>query len=124
MAKRILVVDDEEDILKTVSFRLKSAGYDVVTASDGLEGLNKARSEDAPPDLIILDLMLPKIDGYKVCRMLKFDENYRDIPVILFTARSEESDKKVGKDVGADAYIVKPFESQVLLENIKALLTE
>jgi DNA-binding response OmpR family regulator len=118
--KKILVVDDEEDIAMTVSLRLQASGYEVVTAVDGQEGLEKARSMN--PDLIILDLMLPKIDGYKVCRMLKFDEKYKKIPIILFTARSQDSDKKTGEDVGADAYITKPFEAQVLLAKIKELM--
>jgi DNA-binding response OmpR family regulator len=82
--------------------------------------LDKARKEN--PDLIILDLMLPKIDGYKVCRMLKFDEKYKNIPVIIFTARAQEEDKKLGQDVGADAYLTKPFEPQALLGKIQELL--
>jgi DNA-binding response OmpR family regulator len=92
----------------------------VITASDGQEGLDKARLEK--PDLIILDLMLPKIDGYKVCRMLKFDEKFKQIPIILFTARAQESDIKLGKEVGADAYVTKPFEPAILLTKIKELI--
>ncbi len=76
------------------------------------------------PDLVILDLMLPKIDGYKVCRMLKFDEKYKHIPVIMFSARAQETDKKLGEEVGADAYLVKPFEPEVLISKIKELLKE
>ena len=122
MAKRILVVDDEEDVLKTVTYRLKSNGYEVLSALDGKDGLDKARQEK--PDLIILDLMLPKINGYKVCRLLKFDDEYSKIPIILFTARAEETDKKLGVEVKADAYITKPFDFPVLLEKIKELLKE
>ena len=118
--KRILIVDDEEDILKVLRFRLEANNYEVLSASDGQEGLNKARSEK--PDLIILDLMLPKIDGYKVCRMLKFDENYKAIPIILFTARAQASDKELGMEMGADAYIPKPFEPAILLGKMKELL--
>lgn len=120
--KKILVVDDEADLVEMVTMRLEANGYKVITASDGREALEKARSEK--PHLIILDLMLPKMDGYKVCRMLKFDEKYKHIPVIMFTARAQESDKKTGKEVGADAYIIKPFEPQILLDTIKNLIAE
>ncbi|MDP2921849.1 MAG: response regulator [Candidatus Omnitrophota bacterium] len=121
MSKRILVVDDEKDILDTLRIRLEANGYEVVTACDGQDGLDKAKT--VSPDLIILDLMLPKIDGYKVCRMLKFDEKYKHIPIILFTARAQDDDKKTGMEVGANAYITKPFEAPVLLAKIKELLT-
>ncbi len=118
--KTILVVDDEPDIVKVLKFRLTDAGYNVLSAIDGDEGLNKAR--ELVPDLIILDLMLPKIDGYKVCRMLKFDKKYSKIPVIIFTAKMQESDKKIGLEVGADAYIAKPFQHEEVLSKIKELL--
>ena len=118
--KRILVVDDEEDILSVLRFRLEANNYEVLVASDGQEGLNKARSEK--PDLMILDLMLPKIDGYKVCRMLKFDEAYKTIPIIIFTARAQKQDEELGMEMGADAYISKPFEPEILLGKIKELL--
>ena len=118
--KRILLVDDEEDLRKMLKFRLEAVGYEVNEASDGQEALDKARS--AWPDLIILDLMLPKIDGYKVCRMIKFDEKHKHKPVIMFTARAQEKDKLIGKEMGADAYITKPFEPEVLLGKITELL--
>ncbi|MDP2981171.1 MAG: response regulator [Candidatus Omnitrophota bacterium] len=118
--KRILIVDDEEDILSVLKFRLEANNYEALTASDGQEGLNKARTEK--PDLIILDLMLPKLDGYKVCRMLKFDESYKAIPIIMFTARVQQKDEELGKEMGADAYVTKPFEPEVLLEKIRQLL--
>ncbi len=118
--KKILVVDDERDLVEIMTFRLKGAGYDVLTAYDGQEALDRARRDK--PDLIILDLMLPKIDGYKVCGMLKFDTRFKKIPVILFTARAQEADRNTGKEVGADAYITKPFESQALLDKIEELL--
>lgn len=120
--KRILVVDDEEDILNVLRFRLEANNYEVLVASDGQEGLNKARSEK--PDLMILDLMLPKIDGYKVCRMLKFDEAYKAIPIIIFTARAQKKDEELGIEMGADAYISKPFEPEILLGKIKELLNK
>ncbi|MDD5270765.1 MAG: response regulator [Candidatus Omnitrophica bacterium] len=120
--KKILLVDDEEDVLKTVGFRLQASGYDVVTASDGKEGLEKARSEK--PDLVILDLMLPKMDGYKVCAFLKKDTRYKDIPIIMFTAKAGDIDKKLGLEVGADAYIMKPFEPPILVETVEKLLAK
>ncbi|PIV39513.1 MAG: two-component system response regulator [Candidatus Omnitrophica bacterium CG02_land_8_20_14_3_00__42_8] len=118
--KRILLVEDEKDMVYAVTLQLEAKGYEVITASDGRDGLDKARTKK--PDLIILDLMLPKIDGYKVCRMLKFDNKYKNIPIILFTARAQGSDKKIGKEVGANAYITKPFEPGVLLDKIRELL--
>ncbi|MDO8603305.1 MAG: response regulator [Candidatus Omnitrophota bacterium] len=120
--KKILMVDDEEDILKVLRFRLEANDYEVLTASDGQEGLNKARSEK--PDLVILDLMLPKLDGYKVCRMLKFDEAYKSIPIIIFTAKAQRKDEELGMEMGADAYISKPFEPEILLAKIKELLSK
>jgi len=120
MAKKILLVEDEMDILNSLTNRLKACGFEVLAASDGHDGLSKAKQED--PDLIILDLMLPKMDGYKVCRMLKFDEKYKHIPVVLFTARAGDADRKTGKDVGADAYLVKPLDFEILLAKIKELL--
>ncbi len=120
--RRILVVDDEEDIVALLQMRLEAEGYDVLVASDGQAGLEIAQKE--MPELIILDLMLPKMDGYKVCRMLKFNEKYKHIPIILFTARSQSSDKDLGMEVGADAYLIKPFDPNVLLENIRKLLPD
>jgi DNA-binding response OmpR family regulator len=118
--RRILVVDDEIDLVEMLAIRLQANDYEVFVAYDGQEGLDKARA--LKPDLIILDLMLPKLDGYKVCRMLKFDEKYKQIPVILFSARAQESDVKLGKEVGADAYLTKPFEPSILLAKIKELI--
>lgn len=120
--KRILLVDDEEAMVEMVKMRLEAAGYEVIPAYDGQEALDKARKEKL--DLIILDIMLPKIDGYKVCRILKFDEKYKQIPVVMFTARAQEADKQTGQQVGADAYITKPFEPAVLLDTIAKLLNK
>lgn len=118
--KRILVVDDEPDFVKAMRIILESNNYEVTVASDGQEGLNLARS--LKPDLIVLDLMLPKMDGYKVCRFLKFDEKFREIPVIMLTARGQEEDKILGQQMGADAYIIKSEKPEVLLEKIKQLI--
>ncbi|MDD5408580.1 MAG: response regulator [Candidatus Omnitrophica bacterium] len=120
MAKKILLVDDEPHIITMLENRMKHEGYEVITASDGQQALLRAQKEK--PDLIILDLMLPKLDGYKVCRMLKFDEKYKHIPIIMLSARAQETDKKMGETVGADGYITKPFEPQVLLGRIKDLI--
>lgn len=120
--KRILVVDDEAELVKAIEIRLKQADYEVLTAYDGQEGLDKAQKER--PDLIVLDLMMPKMDGYKVCGLLKADSRYNKIPIIMLTAKAQEEDMKLGKEVGADAYIMKPFESEVLLSKIKELLQD
>jgi len=119
---KILVVDDEPMIVKMVEARLQADGFEVITAYDGLEALAVARRES--PDLIILDLMLPKMDGFKVCAMLKHDQKYMKIPIIMFTAKTQESDKKLGFECGADAYITKPFDPDILIAKIKELIKE
>ena len=118
---RILLVEDERDLVETMIFQLEAAGYEVIVAYDGLDGLEKAKKEKI--DLMILDLMLPKMDGYKVCALLKKDSRYSKIPIILFSARAQESDLKIGEEVGADAYVVKPFDSKALLVKIKELIS-
>jgi len=120
MAKRILIVDDEPNIVLMLQARLQANGFECLTAEDGLSALELAKKEK--PDLIILDLMLPKMDGYKVCGLLKKDARYAKIPIVMFTARAQDEDKNLGEEVGADAYIVKPFEPQVLLGKIQELL--
>ena len=120
MAKKILITEDSPTILEILKSVLVEEGYEVIAASDGQQALNLAKTEK--PDLMVLDLMLPKIDGYKVCRMLKFDEKYKDIPIIMLTARTNETDEKLGKEVGADAYIKKPFQPEVVIDEIKKLL--
>ena len=118
--KRILVVDDEPGIQATLRARLEANGFEVLLASDGEAGLQRAREEK--PDLILLDLMLPKRDGYSVCRLLKFDSRFQHIPVIMLTARAQERDRVLGEKTGADAYIPKPFDAPHLLETIRRLL--
>ena len=118
--KRILIVDDEDDLRKMLKLRLQALDYDILEASDGHDGLDKARLTN--PDLMILDVMLPKMDGYKVCRMLKFDEKYKHIPIIMFTSRGDDEHRATGKEVGADAYVQKPFEAEELVGKIKELL--
>jgi len=118
--KRILLIEDEPDILKTTAILLQTEGFEVLTAIDGIEGLEKARTEN--PDLIITDIMLPKLDGYKLCRMLKFDEKYKNIPIIFFTARAQEADEQLGREVCADAYIKKPTDPKFLIEKVKEII--
>lgn len=122
MSKKILVVDDETELLKAISILLKTSGYEVIAAQDGQEGLEKAKS--LSPDLIVLDILMPKMDGYEVCRLLKFDEKYKSIPIIMLTAKVQDIDKAMGKKVGADDYITKPFETQDLVDKIKKHLGE
>ncbi len=105
---KILIVDDEKDIVETLAFMLKQKGFEIISAYDGEEGLKLAK--EANPDLIILDVMMPKINGYKICRLLKFDSRYKNIPIIMVTARSQAQDIAIGEETGADEYITKPFE--------------
>lgn len=117
---RILVVDDEADLVSVLRFGLEAEGYVVLSAGDGEEGLQKARNEH--PDLMVLDLMLPKLDGYKVCQALKFDERFKAMPIIILSARSGEQDRKLAFDMGADEFITKPYDMHDLLERIQAEL--
>ena len=121
MAKgKILVVDDEIYIVHILDFSLGMEGYNVVTALDGEQAVEKARTEK--PDLIVLDIMMPKLDGYETCKILKADELTKDIPVILLSAKGRNVDQKIGFEVGADDYITKPFSPRKLVERINAVL--
>ena len=113
---RILAVDDSPTILEMIKSILESEGYDVITAVDGAEALETARADK--PDLILLDVMLPKLDGYRVCRLLKFDQNYKDIPIVMLTAKAEEQAMATGVRTGADQYLTKPVEPDALLETV------
>ncbi|MDK2931581.1 MAG: two-component system, OmpR family, response regulator [Bacillota bacterium] len=115
--KKILVVDDEAPILELVRFNLEKEGFAVITASDGEDGLRRARSE--APDLVILDLMLPGIDGIEVCQQLRRETN---VPVLMLTAKTEEFDRVLGLSVGADDYVTKPFSPRELVARVKAQL--
>ena len=119
--RQILLVDDTADIIKLVKKRLEEVGFDVRVAMDGDEAIRQVRSKK--PDLIILDVMLPKLNGHQVCSMLKQDEQYSNIPIILFTARTSEIDEQLGFEAGADAYVRKPFRSEELLGQVKKLLS-
>ncbi len=117
---RVLVVDDEADLIRILQFGLEAIGYQVETASDGQEALKKAREQK--PDIILLDLMLPKLDGYKVCRLLKFDERYKNIPIIILSARTQEGDQLLAMEMGANRFITKPYDFAEVLSHIETLL--
>ena len=117
--KKILVVEDDDNLRELVKGRLESEGFEVVSAADGFQALTRAR--EAEPALVILDLMIPKMDGYTVCRLFK-SSGMAHIPIIMFTARSSPDDVRRGLDMGADAYVCKPFESSVLVSKIAELL--
>ena len=117
MSKTVLVVDDELDILKIVSFRLKQAGYEVLTAEDGKEGLDLLRKERA--GLVLLDIAMPVMDGYELCRIIKSDEALKKIPVVFLTASQPTSIEKKTKEYNADAFLIKPFESGELLATVR-----
>jgi DNA-binding response OmpR family regulator len=111
---QILVVEDEENILEAVRYNLESHGYDTLTATDGIKGLELARAMH--PDLVILDVMLPGMDGLEVCRQIRRD---RDVPIMMLTARGEEVDRVVGLELGADDYVTKPFSMRELMARVK-----
>lgn len=118
MTNKILVVDDELSIATLLQYNLKQAGYDVIIANDGRDGLQKAISEN--PDLILLDLMLPKLDGMEVCKELRIKK--LDIPIIMLTAKDDEFDKVLGLELGADDYMTKPFSPREVMARVKAVL--
>jgi two-component system phosphate regulon response regulator PhoB len=120
MKPKILVVDDEPDAVELLEVNLKGAGYDVATASDGEEALKKARS--LLPSLIILDLMLPEVDGMEVCKILRRDQRTSAIPIIMLTAKAAEIDRVLGLELGADDYVTKPFSPRELVLRVKRLL--
>jgi two-component system alkaline phosphatase synthesis response regulator PhoP len=118
--KKVLIVDDEADIVETIKFSLELENIECIEAYDGEDALLKAKKEH--PDLIIMDVMMPKMNGYKVCRLLKFDESYKHIPIIMLTARAQAKDIELGEETGADEYVTKPFEMETLEEVIKKYL--
>ncbi len=120
VGRKILVVDDEAVLLETMAYNLEQAGYQVITVSDGASALEAARRES--PDLIILDIMLPEMDGLEVCRLLRRENSTATTPIMMLTAKSDEIDKVVGLEVGADDYVTKPFGRRELLARVRALL--
>ena len=119
---KILVADDSRDIVMILDQRLTSNGYQVVTAFDGAEALQKAKQER--PDLIILDVMMPKLNGFQTARMIKFDKQLKHIPVLLLTARTQQMDKDTGTRMGADEYLTKPYDAEHLLARVRYWLDQ
>ena len=118
--ERVLIVDDDPDILRLVTYNLTQAGFEAVTADNGRKALEQVRKQ--PPDLIILDVMLPDVDGMEVCRTLRSHDASRRIPIIMLTARGEEIDRIVGFELGADDYVMKPFSPRELVLRVKSIL--
>ncbi|HNT35522.1 MAG TPA: response regulator [bacterium] len=116
----ILIVDDERSIQRILEFNLRKAGYETRLAEDGLQAM--ARMREAKPDLVVLDVMMPNMDGYEVCREIRSDTDLRDVLVVLLTARGQEIDRDKGVEVGADVYATKPFSPRILLQTIRDLL--
>jgi two-component system phosphate regulon response regulator PhoB len=116
---RILIIEDERALTEVLTYNLEREGYEVLVAHDGQEGLRKAQMQ--LPDLVILDLMLPALDGLEVCRQLRAGERTRNVPILMLTAKAEETDQVVGFTMGADDYVTKPFHMKVLLQRVKAL---
>ncbi|MDR1167687.1 MAG: response regulator [Heliobacteriaceae bacterium] len=118
--KNILIVDDEQDIVESLKFVLEAADYSCCCAYNGEDGLRFAK--EIEPDLIILDVMMPKINGYKISRLLKYDNKYKNIPILMVTARSQEEDKLIGEETGADEYITKPFDLDDVVRRVDKYL--
>ena len=117
MTDKVLIVEDDANLLETIKYNLRKEGYDVVTASDGEIALEVARKEK--PDLLILDIMLPKLNGFEVCRILRKETT---IPILMLTAKADETDKIVGLEIGADDYMTKPFSMRELMARVRAML--
>jgi DNA-binding response OmpR family regulator len=121
-AKRILIIEDNLAFLKMLKMRLDSKGYVIQTANDGLAGLDAVRKFN--PDLVITDIMLPGLDGHKISRMIKFDKNFKHIPVIVLTSRDLDEDEELAKRCGADAFIVKTTRAEIVMDVIERLLAK
>ncbi len=120
MAKRILIIEDDPAVLRATSYILEKEGYEVLTAMNGLEGLTKAKGEN--PDLLILDVMLPGIDGFEICHRLRDEAQTAQLPILMLSAKGQAADKSMGLQVGANEYLTKPVERLVLLGKIESLL--
>lgn len=120
--KKILIVDDEQDIVESLKFVLETSDYICYCAYNGEDGLKLAK--EIVPDLIILDVMMPKINGYKISRLLKYDNKYKNIPILMVTARSQEEDKLIGEETGVDEYITKPFDLDEVVQKVNQYLGE
>ncbi len=120
--KRILITEDDPSYLRFMSYLLEKEGYEVLTASNGLEGLFKAQEEK--PDLLILDVMLPGLDGFEVCNSLRAELETARLPILMLSAKGQDADKSIGLTIGADEYLTKPVERSILLSTIKSLLAK
>ena len=120
MARSVLVVDDEPNIVLSLQFLMKQAGFEVRVARDGEEALNAVA--DAPPDLVLLDVMMPKRDGYEVCQMIRANPAWQDIRIIMLTAKGREIEREKGIALGADDYITKPFSTREVVDRVKQVL--
>lgn len=120
MKKKILIIEDEKDFVTAISVLIEAEGFEVFTASDGMEGLEKIRKGEF--DLIITDVMMPKMDGFKLCRMIKFDSKHKHTPVLMLTAKGQEGDRITGEQCGADAYVLKSQSPDALISKIKEMI--
>ncbi|MCL5287892.1 MAG: response regulator, partial [Acidobacteria bacterium] len=117
---RILIIEDDRDIIELVRYNLEQEGFSLVSARDGLGGLEQVKK--SPPDLLLLDLMLPKLSGLEICKAIRRDEKLNRLPILMLTARGDESDRVIGLELGADDYVTKPFSPRELVARVKALL--
>jgi two-component system alkaline phosphatase synthesis response regulator PhoP len=120
ISKKILIVEDDPSVLRATSYIMEKEGYEVLTAQNGLEGLKKARESN--PDLLILDVMLPGIDGFEICYSLRGEPETADLPILMLSAKGQEVDKATGLKMGANDYLTKPVDRVVLLEKVASLL--
>ncbi|MFH1826673.1 MAG: response regulator [bacterium] len=120
--KTILIVDDDQNIADLIASPLRDLGFEVTTVTDGYQAVNEAQANK--PSLILLDVVMPKMDGFKVCRLIKFNEDLKNIPIIMMTSLSEAENRPTGEKVGADAYIPKPFKVDELLAKVKQLTAQ
>ncbi|RLK51053.1 response regulator receiver protein [Alkalispirillum mobile] len=122
MPKRILIVDDEANIVLSLEFLMKQAGYEVETATDGDEALEALKEQK--PDLVLLDVMMPRKNGYEVCEAIRADDDWKDVLVIMLTAKGRDVEREKGLSLGADDYITKPFSTQEVIDKVRELLGE
>jgi len=122
MERTVLVVDDSPTVVKFVSYSLKNSGFSVITASDGMDAIEKVSSLGSAVDLVITDLNMPNMDGYELISVLRQSEEYSKTPIIILSSEEDEDDKKLGSEVGADSYLTKPFKSSLLLSEVKKFI--
>lgn len=123
MKQTIMIVDDSPTVLKFVSYSLKNSGFKVITATDGMDALEKISSSDSNVDMIITDLNMPNMDGYELIATLRRNEQFKQTPIIILSSEEDDADKRRGSDAGADSYLTKPFKSSVLLYEVSKFLS-